>query len=80
MGKPGLEEDRIHTELGVQQRHVAIHFDKEVDAFVSLMEVRVIMRKGLRTARAAESPARSHLWVREHKWISREEFLNLGQK
>ena len=65
MGQPGLEEDGVHTELGVQQRHVAVDFDKEVDALVPLVEVGVVVRKSLRAARAAESPTGGHLDMRE---------------
>lgn len=43
MGQAGLEEHRVHPELGIQQGHVAIHLDKEVDAFVPLVEVGVVM-------------------------------------
>lgn len=43
VGQAGLEEDRVHTELGVQEGHVPVHLDKEVDALVSFVEVRVIM-------------------------------------
>lgn len=39
MGQASLKEHRIHTELSVEQWHISIHFHKEVDAFVTLMEV-----------------------------------------
>lgn len=57
MGQASLEQDGVHAELCVQQRHVAVHFHKEVDALVTLMEVRVIVRESLRAAGTAESPA-----------------------
>jgi len=43
VGQAGLEEDRVHAELGVEQGHVPIHLDKEIDALVPLVEVRVIV-------------------------------------
>lgn len=39
MRKPSLEENGVHPELGVEKRHVSVHLDEEVDAFVSLVEV-----------------------------------------
>lgn len=60
----GLEENRIHAELCVEQRHVTVHLDKEVDALVALVEVRVVMRECLRTAGTAERPTGRHL-IRE---------------
>ena len=39
MGDPGLEEDRVHSELCVEQRRVAIHLAEEVYAAVSLVEM-----------------------------------------
>lgn len=56
-----FEKHRVHTELRVQQRHVAIHLDEEVDALVALVEVRVVVRQCLRATGAAESPARRDL-------------------
>ena len=61
VGQAGLKEHRIHSELSVEQRHIAIHLYKEIDALVTLMKVGVIMRQGLRTARATEGPPRRHL-------------------
>lgn len=61
VGQSSLKQHRVHTKLRVQQRHVAVDFDEEVDALVSLVEMRVIVRKGLRAARTAESPTRRHL-------------------
>lgn len=61
VGQAGLEEDRVHTELGVQEGHVPVHLDEEVDALVSLVEVRIIVRKCLGAPGAAESPAGGHL-------------------
>lgn len=43
MGQAGLEKDRVHAELGVQEGHVPVHLDEEVDALVSLVEVRVVV-------------------------------------
>ena len=57
MGQASLEQDGVHAELGVQQRHVAVHFHKEVDALVALVEVRVVMRESLGAARTTKSPA-----------------------
>lgn len=56
VGQAGLEEHRVHPELGVQEGHVAVHLDKEVDTLVPLVEVGVIMRQGLWASRAPESP------------------------
>ena len=61
MGQARLKEHRVHPELSVEQRHVAIHLDEEVDALVALVEVRVVVRQRLRAAGAAEGPARRHL-------------------
>lgn len=61
MGQTGLEQHRVHAELCVEQRHVAIHFYKEVDALMALVEVGVIVRERLGTAGAAEGPAGGHL-------------------
>lgn len=38
-----LKQHRVHAELRVQQRHVAVHFDEEVDALVALVEMRVVV-------------------------------------
>ena len=65
VGQARLEEHRVHPELGVEQRHVAVHLDEEVDALVALVEVRVVVRQRLRTAGAAEGPARRHLSRRD---------------
>lgn len=35
----GLEENGVEPELGVQQGHIAIHLNEEVEAGVSLVEV-----------------------------------------
>ena len=61
VGQAGLEEDRVHAELCVQEGHVPVHLDEEVDALVSLVEVRIVVRKRLGAAGAAESPAGGHL-------------------
>lgn len=61
VGEPGLEQHRVHAELRVQQRHVAVHLDEEVDALVALVEVRVVVGQGLGAAGAAEGPAGRHL-------------------
>lgn len=61
VGQSSLKQHGVHTKLRVQQRHVAVDFDEEVDALVSLVEMRVVVRKGLRAARTAESPTRRHL-------------------
>lgn len=61
MGQAGLEEHRVHPELCVQEGHIAIHLDKEVDTLVPLVKVRVIMGQGLRAPRASERPPRCHL-------------------
>lgn len=66
MGQTSLKQHGVHAELRVQQRHVAVHLDEEVDALVALVEVRVIVRKSLRAARAAERPTRCDL-VREKR-------------
>lgn len=57
----GLEQYRVHPELRVQQWHVSVHFDEEVDALVPLVEVRVVVGQGLGTAGTAERPARRDL-------------------
>lgn len=62
--KASLKEDRVHPELRVEQRHVTVHLDEEVDALVAFMEVRVVVRQCLRTAGTAEGPTRRHL-IRE---------------
>lgn len=41
--QPCFEEYGVHTKLSVQQRHVAIHFHKEVDALVALVKVGIVM-------------------------------------
>lgn len=61
VGQTGLEQHGVHAELRVQQRHVAVHLDKEVDALVALVEMRVVVRQSLRAAGAAEGPTGSHL-------------------
>lgn len=43
MGQAGLEQHRVHPELSIQEGHVAIHLDKEVDTLVTLMKVGIIM-------------------------------------
>lgn len=43
MWQAGLEQHRVHAELRVEQRHVAIHLDEEVDALMSLVEVGVVV-------------------------------------
>lgn len=61
VGQAGLEEHGVHPELRVQEGHVAVHLDKEVDTLVPLVKVRVIMGQGLRAPWASESPPRCHL-------------------
>lgn len=61
MGQAGLEEHRVHPKLCVQERHIAVHLDKEVYTFVPLVKVRVIVGQGLRAPWASESPPRRHL-------------------
>lgn len=56
VGQAGLEEHRVHPELRVQQGHIAVHLDKEVDAFVPLVKVGIIMGQGLGASWASESP------------------------
>lgn len=43
VGQAGLEEHRVHPELGVQEGHVTIHLDEKVDTLVPLMKVGVIV-------------------------------------
>lgn len=43
VGQAGLEEHRVHAELCVQQGHVAVHLDKEVDTLVPLVEVGIVV-------------------------------------
>lgn len=43
VGQAGLEEHRVHAELRVQQGHVAVHLDEEVDTLVPLMEVGIVV-------------------------------------
>lgn len=43
VGQAGLEQHRVHAELRVEQRHVAVHLDEEVDALVALVEVGVVV-------------------------------------
>lgn len=61
VGQTGLKQHGIHAKLRVQQRHVAVHLDEEVDALVALVEMRVIVRKSLRAAGAAERPTGGYL-------------------
>lgn len=56
VGQAGLEEHRVHPELRVQQGHVAVHLDKEVDAFVPLVKVGIIVGQGLGASWASKSP------------------------
>lgn len=56
VGQAGLEEHRVHAELRVQQGHVAVHLDEEVDALVPLMEVGIVVGQSLRASRTSESP------------------------
>lgn len=56
VGQAGLEEHRVHPELRVQQGHVAIHLDKEVDTLVPLVKVGIIVGQSLRASRASEGP------------------------
>lgn len=65
VGQASLKQHRVHAELRVQQGHVAVHLDKEVDALVALVEMRVVVRQRLRAAGAAERPTRCHLVGRE---------------
>lgn len=43
VGQTGLEQHRVDAELRVQQRHVAVHLDEEVDALVPLVEMGVVV-------------------------------------
>lgn len=61
VGQTGLEKNGVHSELGVQQRHVAVDFDEEVDALVSLVEMGVVVWQGLRAAGTTKGPTRRHL-------------------
>lgn len=70
VGKAGLEQHRVHAELCVEQRHVAIHLDEEVDALMALVEVGVIVRECLGAAGAAEGPARGHLTNTKQRAVS----------
>lgn len=67
VGQAGLEEHRVYPELCVQEGHIAVHLDKEVDTLVPLVKVRVIMGQGLRAPRASESPPRCHLETGESR-------------
>lgn len=56
VGQACLEEHRVHPELRVQQGHIAVHFDEEVDTFVPLVKVGIIVGQGLGASWASESP------------------------
>lgn len=56
VGQARLEEHRVHPELRVQQGHIAVHLDKEVDTFVPLVKVGIIVGQGLGASWASESP------------------------
>lgn len=56
-----LEQNGVHSELRVEQRHVAVDLHEKVHALVSLVEVRVLDRQCLRATRTSESPPRRHL-------------------
>lgn len=56
VGQTSLKQHRVHAELRVQQRHVAVHLDEEVDALVPFVEMRVVVRERLRAAGTAEGP------------------------
>lgn len=43
VGQTSLKQHRVHAELRVQQRHVAVHLDEEVDALVAFVEMRVVV-------------------------------------
>lgn len=59
--KSCFEEYRVQSELGVEQRHVAKHGHKLIDANMSLAEMLVAVGQRIRTAVAAECPAGSDL-------------------
>lgn len=61
VGQTSLKQHGVDAELRVQQRHVAVHLDEEVDALVAFVEMRVVVRKGLRAAGTAESPTGCYL-------------------
>lgn len=78
--KSGLKQHRVHPELRVEQRHVPIHLHEEVDALVALVEVRIVVREGLRAAGTAEGPARRHLMTEKQTKINQgynKEFILL---
>jgi len=51
-----LEENGVRPVLGVQQRRIAEHPAKEVDALMPLLEVSIVLAERNRTAGAAERP------------------------
>ena len=61
MRKSCLKQHRIHSELGIDKRRVAIYTAEELDTFMSLMEVRVVHRESFWTAWASEGPTGCHL-------------------
>ena len=60
-GETGFKEDRVQSELGVQERHVAIEMSELFHTDVSLQEVSVVRGEGIRATRASECPTRSYL-------------------
>ena len=57
MWQTRLEEDRVHAELRVEERHVAVDLHEEIDALVALLEVHLVTGQSLRAARTAEGPS-----------------------
>ena len=58
---PCFKEHRISSELSIQQWHVSVDLGEEVDALVSLLEVRVVLRQDHRAPGAPEGPSGRHL-------------------
>ena len=59
--QPSLEEYRIHSELCVEERHVAIDVGQCLHAHVAFTEVSVYVGQILITAWTPECPPRCHL-------------------
>lgn len=72
MRQTSLKQHWVHAELRVEQRHVAVHLDEEVDALVALVEMRVVVWKGLRAAGAAEGPTGGYLETKSDREKERE--------
>ena len=51
-----FEENRVDTELCAEERHVTVDAGEEVETFVSLLEVAVILRQCLWASRTPERP------------------------